>query len=256
MIPLFKSHYSIGKSILTLSGGGDAGTADSIISIAAENNLKKVVLVEDSLTGFLDAHNACASANLDLIFGLRLKCCADVKLDGEKEKKKSYHKIIIFSKNKNGCALLNSIYSAAFVSHGGFIDFDMIKDMWKESDLKLCIPFYDSFLFRNLFTFDNFVPNISFTVPTFFVESNAVPFDGPLRERVESFSKESNFPTQEVQSIYYKNKEDLDAFTTYKLICSRKNFGGAPLLEKPNFDHFSSDQFCWESYLEKNAFLI
>ena len=57
MLPLFKSHYSIGKSILTLDDPitHKEGGSDSIFSIAVENNLKEVVLVEDSLTGFLQA---------------------------------------------------------------------------------------------------------------------------------------------------------------------------------------------------------
>ena len=48
MLALFKSHFSIGKSILTLDDPitHKEGGADSIFSIAKENNLKEVVLVK------------------------------------------------------------------------------------------------------------------------------------------------------------------------------------------------------------------
>ena len=59
MIPLFKSHFSVGKSILTLAEPEKQKEdgPDSIISIALENGLKEVFLVEDSFTGFLSAFN-------------------------------------------------------------------------------------------------------------------------------------------------------------------------------------------------------
>ena len=47
MLPLFKSHYSIGKSILTLDSYSNKSPkgSDSIFDIAEEYNLSKVILV-------------------------------------------------------------------------------------------------------------------------------------------------------------------------------------------------------------------
>ena len=75
MIPLFKSHYSIGKSILTLDDPitHKEGGSDSVFSIAVENKLKEVVLVEDSLTGFLQAKKNADNLNLKLIFEYETK---------------------------------------------------------------------------------------------------------------------------------------------------------------------------------------
>jgi len=78
MIPLFKSNYSIGKSILTLDlpeENPDESKSDSILQIAKDNKLDKLFLVEDSMTGFLEAHKACKNLNIQLIFGLRINCC-------------------------------------------------------------------------------------------------------------------------------------------------------------------------------------
>ena len=49
MLPLFKSHYSIGKSILTLNHPDkfEEGGPDSIFKIAQDHDLEQVILVED-----------------------------------------------------------------------------------------------------------------------------------------------------------------------------------------------------------------
>ena len=54
MIPLFKSHFSIGRSMLTLDRSSSDGP-DSIFQIIQDNKMNKLVLVEDSLMGFLHA---------------------------------------------------------------------------------------------------------------------------------------------------------------------------------------------------------
>ena len=53
VLPLFKSHYSLGKSILNLSSiDNQPDESDSIFSILKENDLQELILVEDCLTGF------------------------------------------------------------------------------------------------------------------------------------------------------------------------------------------------------------
>ena len=49
MIPIFTSHYSIGKSILTLNQPNLENTdgSDSVFDIVKENNIKQLVLVEN-----------------------------------------------------------------------------------------------------------------------------------------------------------------------------------------------------------------
>ena len=105
MLPLFKSHYSIGKSILTLNppGASKEEGSDSIFDILIENNLKKLVLVEDAPTGFLQARKICFEEGVHLIFGLRLK----LKCFEEDDSPTSNHKVIIFAKNDEGCKKLN-----------------------------------------------------------------------------------------------------------------------------------------------------
>ena len=69
--PIFKSHYSIGRSILTIQNPEDAipNGPDSIIQIAQEAGINKLFLAEDSMAGFLEAYSNCKSAKIDLVFG-------------------------------------------------------------------------------------------------------------------------------------------------------------------------------------------
>ena len=54
MLPLFKSHFSTGRSILTLNPPDKCveGGPDSVFKLVKENDLKEVILVEDSFSGF------------------------------------------------------------------------------------------------------------------------------------------------------------------------------------------------------------
>jgi hypothetical protein len=53
--------------------------------------------------------------------------------------------------------------------------------------------------------------------------------------------------TQETKSIYYKNRDDFLAYLTFRCINNRSS------LEKPNIDHMCSDEFCFESWMEKTG---
>ena len=56
MIPIFKSDFSIGKSILRLDKKSfEEGLDTSIFKILSENKSKDLILVEDTMIGFLEA---------------------------------------------------------------------------------------------------------------------------------------------------------------------------------------------------------
>jgi len=244
MIPLFKSNFSIGKSILTLTAPElhpDPERADSILQIAKDNNLDKIILVEDSMIGFLEAHKSCKSLNIQLIYGLRINCCNNVQ---DENKEQSRHKIIIFAKNDDGCKLLNKIYSTAFCEYGGYMDCNVLNTLWNDDYLSLSIPFYDSYIYQNCISFNNCIPNFSFTKPTYFYEINNLPFEQFLTNKIKTIAD----PIL-TKSIYYKDKKDVYAFQTYKVL-SNRSFGRESSLSNPNLNHFGSDEFCWESYLQ------
>ena len=245
MIALFKSHYSIGKSILTLEDPSKCkeGGPKSIFSVSKED---KIILVEDTLIGFLQAHKTAESLEKQLIFGLRLSCS---HMSNSSDSSDCNHKIIIFAKNSNGCKLLNNIYSHAFCNNDGVIDTTYLKTVWNNDDLDLCIPFYDSFIFMNSMFFCSCIPDFSFCNPTFFIEENYLPFDPFIKKKVVDYCDNFKYNYIESKSIYYDKREDFEAYQTYRCICAKKN-GKQRTLSVPNFDHLASPEFCYESYLE------
>ena len=169
VLPLFKSHYSIGKSILTLDKAGSSSKegSSSIVDIAKENKLEQVFLVEENMSSFLDAFKNFGSIKTPFFYGLRLDLCPDINDKTEESLKKS-SKIIIFAKNGNGYKKLIKIFSIAATN--GFyytprIDEKTLTDEWDETSLKLCVPFYDSFLFNNTMSYSLCCPELKFTSP-------------------------------------------------------------------------------------------
>lgn len=238
MLPVYKSTYSIGKSILTI---------DKIIELSKLDLAKNLILVEDSLTGFVKAHNSCKDEGLQLIFGLRINCCNDI--NDEDSLQDSDHKIIIFAKNDEGCKLLNKISSFSNLEGKGFVDFNYLNKVWDDTKLDLVIPFYDSFIHQNQLYLKNCIPNFKDIKPIFWIEKNNLPFDPLITKATLEYLK-GKYESTLVKSIFYEKKEDIEALQTYKIICGRK-FGRAATLSMPNLDHFGSDEFCFESY-QKN----
>jgi len=247
VIPLFKSHYSIGKSILTLDKAGSSSkdASYSIVDIAKENQLKNVFLVEENMTSFLDANKNLSSIKVPFFYGLRVELCPDINDKSEESIKKS-SKIIIFAKNGAGYKKLIKIFSIA--STLGFyyvprIDEKSLSENWDESCLKLCVPFYDSFLFNNTTSYCLCSPQFNFTKPTFFLEDNELPFDDLVKEKVKKYCTDS-FEIIDVKSIYYHTREDFKAYLTFRCINNRTT------LNKPNLEHMSSAEFSFESWKE------
>lgn len=241
MIPLFKSHYSIGRSILTLNDSSEASEGpDGIFSIAKEHGLKQIFLVEDSMIGFFNAFKKSVELDIQLIFGYRFSIFSNENLP------ESRHKLIVFAKNSQGCKDLYKLYTSFNSIKDQKINYDLLYSNLTD-DLLLVVPFYDSFLFYNGLFLGNCIPDFKNVKPLFFIERNGLPFDSLLEEIVLAYAQpEDIFLTK---SIYYKNRADAEALQTYKILCNR-SFGKKNHLSNPNLDHFGSKEFCWESYLE------
>jgi DNA polymerase-3 subunit alpha len=247
MIPLFKSHYSLGRSILTLEDKTKQDDyPDSIIQICKENKMNELFLVEDNMSSFLEAYFNCKNNNIKLNYGLRITITESIN-DKTDESRLKNSKIILFAKNKNGHELLTKLYSIG--AKTGFyyeprLDYEILKSNWNENDLILAIPFYDSFIFNN--TLKNFicVPQFNFTKPIVFLEENDLPFDFLVKNKMMAFCKENDLEILNTKSIYYNKKKDFKTYLTFRCINNRST------LNKPELDHMSSNEFCLESYLE------
>jgi DNA polymerase-3 subunit alpha len=243
MIPLFKSHYSLGRSILTLEDKDEKDDyPDSIIQICKENKMKELYLVEDNMSSFLEAYSNCRKNNIKLNYGLRISVTESMTDKSEESKTKS-SKIILFFKNKKGYQQLTKLYSIA--AKEGFyyeprLDYETISKNWTD-DLILCIPFYDSFIFNNTLKNSLCIPQFDFTKPIFFIEDNDLPFDSLVKQKALSFAEKNGLNIYKAQSIFYNLREDFKAYLTFRCINNRT------VLNKPNLDHMSSNEFCFES---------
>jgi len=250
VLPLFKSHYSLGRSILTLEKKDTQLTngPDSIIDLCLDHEIKDFYLVEDSMGSFLQAYNNTKEEDLSFRFGLKINVTKDRNEKNEAALKTS-SKYIIFAKNEDGYKKLIKIYSDA-ASKGFYYvprtDFGVLRELWDDSSLALAIPFYDSFIFRNTLEGGECIPEFDFTEPTFLVEENELFFDSVVRNRIDSFCK-GKYEIQEAQSIYYKEQQDFTAYLTLRCMNNRSTWN------KPNIEHLSSDGFSFESWAEKEG---
>jgi len=249
ILACYKSHFSIGKSIITL--GKVKGKIDyyppSIFDLVLHSGEKSLCLVEDCMTGYIEAVEGCIANKLNLNFGLRLEFTNNIENQDEKSLK-NRAKYVIFAKNNAGYKQLIKIWS--FAANQGFyynacIDFKNLKKFWNDS-LTLAIPFYDSFLHLNSLEGHFHVPEFGDIKPTVFLEDNGLPFDDLLRAKAIDYAAKNGLETLEAQSIYYKSKEDFIAFATFRCIHERTT------IEKPELSHFCSDGFCYDRWLERN----
>lgn len=259
ILPMFKSHYSLGRSILTLEKPADkkdkkykAGQySSSIFDLLIDNQLDTLVLVEDNMSGLLQVSKQCEDSKIKLVFGLRLDVTEnmDQKDDAAMMKRAKY----IIMGNKPA-AYKKLIKISSLASRQGFyykpaIDFKHLKDLWDDS-LTLIVPFYDSFIYQNTFNSHLHVPDFGFTKPLFLTEDNDLPFDEPLLNRVNSYAK-GVFDILPAQSIFYKSPDDFDAYVAFRCIHNRGS-NQKSTLDKPELEHMGSNQFNFDKWMTRN----
>jgi DNA polymerase III alpha subunit len=250
VLPLFKSHYSVGKSILTLEKptGKDNNYPISIFDLIINNKLTVLPLVDDSISGLFQASKIADENKIKLVFGLRITITDNAEEKNEDSLKKEA-KYIILSKNAKGYQDLVKISS--FASEVGFyyqprIDFKNLSRLWNEKNLKLLVPFYDSFLYLNSFESHIHVPVLNFTSPSFILENNSLPMDNYLESKVVNFIKQNKGSVIKAQSIYYKSPEDFISYLAFRCAHDRTT------IEKPELNHMGSDEFNFDRWLERN----
>jgi len=253
ILPIFKSHYSIGRSILTLEGGGKSSSTrpDSIIDICKEYDIKCPFLIDDSMGSFLQAADVFNKENIDFNYGIRLSVCRDMQKKNRDEQKNDW-KINILIKNAEAYYSLLKIWNVS--STEGFynnprIDIKTLKSLWDNDKFIVLIPFYDSFLFKNLFTSTyGIIPeSLAFIEKLFFViEDNDTIYDQPLEDKILEYTKDK-YETILGKSIYYKKKADFITYLTRRCVDKRAT------LEKPNLQSMNSKEFCAESWKEQDA---
>ena len=178
MIPLFKSHWSLGQSILTFEESGERPDR-SIIDLCLNADIKEVPVVEDSVHGIKQTYEECKNAGLDLRFGWRVNC-----VDNLNSEKSPSHKIIIFLKNRQGWFDFLPIHNKANtdfkLKKKPRVSLDFLRENWTDN-LDLVIPFYDNFIFHNLTEEEKIVVDFSNISPKFIIEDNDFIFDSLIK---------------------------------------------------------------------------
>lgn len=250
ILPLFKSEYSVGKSILTLDKTEEPineKKAISIGTICKVNNLQVLYLVEDSLSGFLKSYKMCDELGIELRFGLRLSVVQD-GTDKSEESYKNSSKIVIFLKNTAAYKDILKIHNQAstdFFYYEKRTDWKNLRNKWSDN-LELIHPFFDGFIHKNTLTFAKCLPDDSFTTPVFFDESEShdLPFSPLIKKSLDNFIKNDNRNCEVVKghSIYYYSSRQFKAYSVFRAVNNRGT------LAKMNIDGFSSDSFGFEKW--------
>lgn len=245
-IPIFKSHYSIGRSILTLEKAGSSSPTepDSIIDLCNKYKIKDLFLVEDNPSGFLEALKNSNEANINLNFGIRFNFCQNMK-EKTDESRSKVHKVIIFARNQEAVKDLMKLYEIA--SKEGFyyfprLDFARVLPFFENSkNLLMCIPFYDSFIENNFLRGKFCVPEFKNIKPVFFIEKNDLPFDDLIRNRAIEYCNKYKYTVIETQTVYYNLESDFEKYLAFRCINNRSS------IAKPELEGFSSRNFCLEN---------
>ncbi len=228
MIPLFKSTFSIGRSLLRV---------EDLIDIAQSGEVKKMILVEDNFYGFRVINKAFLEIEMPMIFGVRLPV-----VQSNLSEKSS--KLIFFPKNNKGMRVVRGLYTKCYTSEGECLNFSNI-NAGELDEVSIGVPFYDSYIFNNIFHFGLCDLSLDDFDHFYMEEENNHPFDFQISAALKKF----NVPTEKAKSIYYRDKDDFEAFQMYKAVCNRQQ-GRVPTFSNPRLNDFCSNEFCYESYLE------
>lgn len=218
----------------------------NLVDLTKEEKLSQITLVESNFINFLMAQKYFNEINCQFRFGLKLVVCNNIN-DKSEESFKSESKIIIFLKDDKAYKNLINIYTKAATD--GFyyiprIDWKYLNDNWTD-DLIMALPFYSSFLAKNLLTFSSIIPIIPTGQLLLLKEiDQELPFDDLINEGVDNYAKSNNYEIENVKSIYYKNKNDANKFLIYRCILERTTW------DAPNMDAMCSQNFSWEAYKE------
>lgn len=252
LIPLFKSHYSIGRSILTLDEEEEIkeNSTVSIFAIAKTHQLEEIYLADSSMSGFVKFYNGCKKYKLSGLFGLELKITDNIEKKDE-ESLISDYKITIFLKNSDGYSKLLKIFKKAFTE--GFyyyprIDIKTLKSLWNNENLLLLNNFYDGFLHVNLLQNGAAIPDFSGIDTYFSITKHNLPFDFLIENAILGYCKGNKVEEKRILNIhnvyYYKNR-DVKPFLVFRAINNRSTF------HKPQLEHFSSNLFSFEAWLNR-----
>ncbi len=259
ILPLFMTTYSYGQSTLTLEEAGKTkvGNPPSIVDMAVEAGLKQVVIVDERFDALPEAQKVLSKSGIQLIFGLKLTVVPTMA-DKTPASHTNESSVIIFMKDAAPTKGISPSYTDLIKIHNlawtvgrygvGRIDWVSLKRLWTPN-LGLALPFFSSFLSRNLLTMATIVPDLP-CVPWVFKEVDShIPFAPFIEQAIDQFAATNEVRIQEVKSVYYR---DAAAFKDYQIFrASRtRSKGKSGTYSAPGVDNLSSDRFSFSAWQE------
>lgn len=270
ILPFFTTDSTLGKSILSAddpeSVNKDTGKKYfkeinesepiSVWSIAYHHNINPVYVIEDSMISFINHYKYSKSCKKQLIFGLKIRMANDSS-DSSTDSFRTESNVVVFMKNGDAYTDLIKLYTAIHSDPNRYIwdkyamngynrgDWQLLQK-YLTKNLTLMVPFYNSFLHRNMLEFGHrSIPEFANIRPVFSIENHNLPFDALIKDAVTSYCKENKYEVINGHSIFYYKNSDVKAYQIFRCINNSTTY------DNPDFPHFSSDQFSFESYLEK-----
>lgn len=247
VIPVFVTHHSIGESILTIEKEKEIEPLKpvSVLAIAKQYEQKGIFVVDSDISSYWKLYKNAKELELHLVYGVKLAVCTDLT-DKTPESQKTESSVIIVFKNSQAYYDFVPLYSQA--STEGYhkerrLDWKTLKDKWSDN-FALYLPFYSSFIARNNLCLDQKAfPDFSRFTPTFLVEEHGLPFDNIIHDGINRYVAATGYPTLKSHQVYYYRDVDAMKHLTIQCIERRSNW------DKPNIEHYASNQFSYESYL-------
>lgn len=270
IIPFFTTDSSLGKSILNSDDfeeidkkTGKKGVKPiketeplSIWTISYHHKLDTMYVIEDSFIGFINHYKYAKKLGKKLVFGVKFKIVNDSK-NATAESFLTECNVIVFMKNSAGYNDLIKLYSAIHGNKDRYIwdkfnmmgynrgDWKLLQEYWT-NNLLLVIPFYDSFIHRNLLEYNHHaIPEFGKMEPVFVLSKHELPFDELLQEAVKNYCIENKHEIINGHNVYYYKDSDAQAFQIFKCITLRTSY------EMPELSFFSQPTFSFESWEKK-----
>jgi DNA polymerase III alpha subunit len=249
ILPIFKTHGSLGRSILTVEDEKELSESGpvSLVSIVKKHKLENITIIDDTFLCFPQVYSELNDIT-NVIFGINLLVAQNAK-DKSEPSIKTENKVSILMRNSAGYKDLLKIHNLVYTNLDNFYyhyrcDWNIIKENWTDN-LLMVIPPYDNFIHLNTFYDSNCIPDFGSIKPTMTYARMELPFDDLLIKSIKQYSKNNKLDLLEVHPVYYYKDEDIKAYMNFRAIENRKEFS------KPDIEGFSSPYFSFEAYCRK-----
>lgn len=231
---------------------GDKKSVNDVEKAAAQAAL-------DEATAKYECEKTWSTEPIQLVFGLKLVVVSDMT-DKTPESVVNESSVIVFMRDAalgkgisasytdllkiNNCA-----WTTGRMGHGR-IDWKTLKSLWTPN-LMLALPFFSSFISRNLLTMASIVPDLP-CAPWVFKEADSqLPFAPLIDEAIDRYAASNPSQVQRVKSIYYAGREG-SSFEDYTLFRARstRSRGKSGTLSAPGVDDLASDRFSFAAWQE------